>query len=239
MQLALFDLDGTLIPWDSQVYFANYVLQRYPAQRRYIVKYLASLSMCWSRRARNGLLKRSFLGYTKGLSRATLNELAEGFQREVISKVLYAELLKRLRWHQQQGHRCLLVSASPDFYACAIGEALGFDAVYATAVEWKERARVFLPLGSNKHAGKVSRLQAAGELERLGECEQVWGYSDSPADLPMLELCSKVCCVNPGGKLSAIAAQRGWEVLRVHAAVPKGLRKLTHELGLACGMKPK
>jgi phosphoserine phosphatase len=68
-------------------------------------------------------------------------------------------------------------------------------------------------LRNHKGAEKVRRLS-----EIIGAPQDLWplshGYSDSSADLPMLERCVTSTLVNPSASLTAIGEERGWEIVR-------------------------
>ena len=63
---ALFDLDQTLIPWDTQLLFCNFVLKRMPLRRLYLLTLLPLLPF-YKLLGSDGL-KRVFLNYLWGLS---------------------------------------------------------------------------------------------------------------------------------------------------------------------------
>ena len=67
------------------------------------------------------------------------------------------------------------------------------------------------PLGNNKGANKVARLQE--ELGLEGVLPNSEGYSDSRVDLPMLAMCEKVVAIHPEGSFAERAQEEGWRVL--------------------------
>jgi phosphoserine phosphatase len=94
-----------------------------------------------------------------------------------------------------------------------MGKRMGFDLVLGTVLD----DRGFFPdLENHKGSAKVRRLQAvlpkayfAGD--QLRNCH---GYTDSSADLPMLELCQTVTLVNPKPTLLETGERNGWTVVR-------------------------
>ncbi|MEM9081651.1 MAG: haloacid dehalogenase-like hydrolase, partial [Verrucomicrobiota bacterium] len=95
------------------------------------------------------------------------------------------------------------------------GARLGFDHAFGTVVDWGEEEVGWfprLPKGNNKGANKLVRLKE--ELGLEGPLEDSVGYSDSAADLPMLEICERKVVVNPEGELLARAEAEGWEIVR-------------------------
>jgi phosphatidylglycerophosphatase C len=211
--LALFDLDQTLVPWDTQLLFCNWVLRHEPLRRLFLLILLPFLPL--SQVLGSEGMKRVFLSFLWGMRRDRLEELVEGFVERYVPSEFYPSLLEECAQERTRGRRLVLVSASPEFYARPIGEALGFDASYGTRVEFGEIMPLFPDFlgGNNKLEVKVKRLLEEGEIDHVGVVEDSAGYSDSTVDLPMLELCEEVTVVNPGERLRYLADRNGWRVL--------------------------
>jgi HAD superfamily hydrolase (TIGR01490 family) len=208
--IALFDLDGTLIAWDCQLLFRHFVLRREPWRGIFLPVFLAFLPLAGLLGA--GGMKRIFLSYLWKMPAETLAEYSREFAKSLMPTI-YPELREKLEQHRQQGHFLILASASPEFYVSEIGHELGFDLTLGTPVEL---GPFFPDLENHKGAAKVTRLEKllpANYLEN-GKLRHCHGYTDSTADLPMLALCETATVVNPSAKLTSIAEQAGWEILR-------------------------
>ncbi len=208
--IAWFDLDGTLIAWDCQLLFRHFVLRREPWRGIFLPVFLIFLPFA-------GLLgtegmKRIFLSYLFRMDRATLAEYSREFAATVMPAI-YPELMARLERHREDGHLLILASASPEFYVEEIGRELGFHLALGTPVE---AGRFFPDLENHKGAAKVERLREVlpGSYFSGGKLLRSHGYSDSPADLPMLALCESATVVNPAARLAQIADTHGWEIVR-------------------------
>ncbi|MCC8020586.1 MAG: HAD-IB family phosphatase [Akkermansia sp.] len=214
--IALFDMDGTLFPGDSQLRFAAHILSRRPWRRLYLFFLLPFALMALLRLCSPALMKRAFLAYLWRMKRTEIEREAELFAEGGLVPVLYPETLARLKRHQERNDLCILVSASPDFYTEALGRHLGFNAAIATPFEWGERMPLLPPIvppGNNKGANKALRLRASGLVPREGLIPDSVGYTDSRADLPMLALCGHAVLVNPSPALEASLGTKA-EVLR-------------------------
>lgn len=210
--LALFDLDGTLIAWDTQVLFCDHVLRREGWRRAYLVFFAAMLPA--AKILGDEGMKRVFLSYLWGVDRGKLAEWTREFVAGFFPDRCYPEMLDKLKRHREEGHLTILASASPEFYVGEVARVLGFDVALGTSVEAAERMRLLPDLVNHKGAEKVRRIS-----EMLGEPpEGVWprshGYSDSTADLPMLRCCVENTLVNPSSRLTEIGEADGWEILR-------------------------
>ncbi len=212
--VALFDLDGTLLPWDMQLLFCNYVLRRRPLRRLYLFFFLPALP--FAPLLGPARLKRVFLSFLWGMRRERLTELVEGFVAQHVPDAFYGEVLEEAARERARGRRTVLISASPEFYVAPVGEALRFDFAFGTRVEFGDSVPLFPKFrgGNNKHAAKVSRLREELGIRTGGIIPDSAGYSDSMADQPMLQLCEEKTVIHPEGELQALAERRGWRSLR-------------------------
>ncbi len=208
--IAWFDLDGTLIAWDCQLLFRQFVLRREPWRGLLLPVFLAFLPLAGLLGAAG--MKRVFLCYLWRMDAESVAMYAREFAAAVMPAI-YPELREKLEQHRRAGDFLILASASPAFYVAEIGRELGFDLTLGTPVEL---GRFFPDLENHKGQAKVVRLRqllpAAYFVD--GRLIRSHGYTDSRADLPMLELCTKATVVNPSPALAAMAAAAGWEIVR-------------------------
>lgn len=212
--VALYDLDQTLVPWDTQLLFCNWVLRHEGWRRLYLLVFLPFLPLVKVLGGEG--MKRIFLSFLWGMERERIGELVDGFVERYVPSEFYPELLAEMEKDRAAGRFLVLTSASPELYARPIGEALGFDVTFGTRVEFGSRMPLFPDFtgGNNKGAVKVARLREELELvPEGGTFPGSTGYSDSRADLPMLERCDEVTAVHPEGAYAERAAQEGWRVL--------------------------
>lgn len=183
MVLAAFDFDGTLISRDSMLAYIRYV----KGDMRYL------LGMCFLSpmliRFKLGFIERQqakerllyhFLG---GMPEEVLKEKAKRFSEERLSKWLRPKGLERLRWHQSQDHRCLLVTASLDLWTRPWAEKMGIE-LLASPAGFKDGRYTKSLVGKNCYGPeKVRRIQAWLGAEVL---EKSYAYGDSGGDKEML-----------------------------------------------------
>lgn len=231
--IALFDLDGTLLPWDTQKLFCHHVLRRYPRRRWLMLLYLATLPAGpWLKSAG---LKRAFLCFLWRLPQSDVEALAQEFASQWFPHACWPVMRDRIAQHQRAGDTLVLISASPAPYVEAIGRLLGFDHAFGTELEKTEPTALFPHLVNNKGEEKMRRLRR--ELPHLfcaktGHLIDSHGYSDSCADLPMLEQCQHATVVNPSPRLRRIAEARSWEILSLPR--PWNNRRQRMHLRLRC-----
>jgi len=220
MNLCLFDLDGTLLPIDSDHAFGEFMVaigwadaQRfrerndaffadYQAGRLDLAAYVDFATSVWRARPL-----------------AEAEAARERFMREVLRPQLHPAAVELVRSHQQQGDLVAIVTATNEFVTTPIAQAFGVDHLIAVQLEreaggaWSGRV---LGVPSYRE-GKVARVhQWLGGLgHRLQEFGRISVYSDSPNDLPLLELATDAVATNPSSALATVARKRGWRILEL------------------------
>lgn len=111
-----------------------------------------------------------------------------------------------------EGYRLLLATAAPEFYAEAIGAALGFDGVVATRhVRGEDGAWLPEIDGTNCYGPEKARRigQWLAEHASPGQ-RRLRFYSDHVSDAPSFALADECYAVGRGGKLARAARAHGW-----------------------------
>jgi phosphatidylglycerophosphatase C len=182
--VAAFDFDGTLVPGDSLTGFLTLLLGR-RGFTRVLAQAGPSMLVGYQREGRDGskaaLLQQALAGQAGSYVAAVGEEFGSG-----LAGRMRPQMVRRLAWHRQQGHRQVVVSASLAVYLEPFGRVAGFDEVIATRLENGSDGRLTGRMdGPNVRAGqKALLLQAAlgpGPVE-------VWAYGDSAGDREMLEM---------------------------------------------------
>lgn len=186
--LALFDFDGTLTTKDTLPEFIRFVVGhiRYwkglvwcsPTLTRYVLGWLDNNS------AKERLLKHFF----QNKSVEELKTLGEKFAEQRIPKMTRPGGLDKLKWHIEQNHDVVIVSASSDIWLKPWTDSLGIK-LLSTRLESRNGRLTGQYLGKNCHGEeKVHRIKA---LYNLNDYDEVYAYGDSSGDKPMLEIASE------------------------------------------------
>jgi phosphatidylglycerophosphatase C len=187
--VAAFDVDGTLTVHDCVVPF----LRRTCGTSRLVVRLLRhplALVGPLARRDRDGLKAAAAAAAFEGLALEPLRAAGVEFGNQVARGWLRGDTASRLRWHLDQGHLVVLVSASFEIYLDALGERLGVDAVLATRLEVGADGHCTGRLeGANcRGTEKVRRLHAWLDAAHGGRSAvTIWAYGDSPGDQELLD----------------------------------------------------
>lgn len=203
----LFDLDQTIIPWDTQLVFRSYVLRKEPSRRLLTLIFLAFLPLTKVLGA--GGMKRVFHSYLWGMSSKRLQDHVDGFLSDWLPKLPYSEILEEIEHYKQRGCHLVLSSASPELWVQGIGKALGFHQSLGTRFNWGTRVELFPEMIGVNHKGE----EKVRRLEELGITSGLAGFTDSRADLPLLALCGEKTLVNPLPGMRKVGEENEWRIL--------------------------
>ena len=114
--------------------------------------------------------------------------------------------------HRSLGHRNVLsTSSSPWISRLAVAE-LGLDDYLCTEIEVVDGLLTGRIAGTpNFGQGKLTRLQAFAAQRGIA-LEDVWFYTDSAADLPLMLAVGHPVCIAPDPGLAREARRRGWPI---------------------------
>ncbi len=214
MSFAIFDLDQTLLPYDTQVLLCNHVLKKHPMRRAYLLAFGPAALLRGARLMNTRTLKRVFLSYLRGLSQAQLDGLLASFVEEQVIPSLYPEVMAEVERHRAAGRTLILNSASPSFCVRAIGQRLGFHHSIGTSVHLSDPMPGFPDITgeNNKYEIKLKAMRHLMPTELSLPLPGAWAYSDSKADLPLLRFVENPVTIHPDPFLKNIAEQEHWPI---------------------------
>lgn len=213
--LALFDLDHTLIDFDSGLSWIGFLVRRGVAPPGADARHLDACRAYVDGRAGIAELHRSSLAPVAGLPAERVHALAEEHAAALEDR-LPAASRHLVRSHLDRGHLCAVVTATSHLIAGPIVRRFGIDALLATRSARAGDGYGGAIDGSACHgAAKLEHLQRwlAGRGARLADFERSWFYSDAAGDLPLLQAVSDPVAVRPDARLRAVAEARGWPIL--------------------------
>lgn len=194
--VAAFDVDNTLTVRDCVVPF-----MRSAAGTGRIMKVMLSnigdTIQNVRRRDRDALKAKFVAGIFSGKSASEVEALGVQFASKVANRWLRSDVATRMRWHQEQGHVVILVSASLGAYLHPLGDLLEVDAVLCTEMEEVDGVLTGRLVGKNcRGEEKVSRVQKWREEAGIDVQDLVYAYGDSSGDKQLLDLFSQPTWVN-------------------------------------------
>ena len=223
MNLALFDLDNTLLAGDSDYEWGQFLVDQgvldaaeYEAQNReYYEQYVAGT-----------LDIHEFLGFAlRPLAEHGPEELARWhaeFMRARILPIISRAARALVTQHVDSGDLCAIVTATNSFVTRPIAAEFRVAHLIATEPESVNGRFTGRVAGTPCfREGKVERV--ADWLGGLGVAFKSFAsstfYSDSHNDLPLLERVTAPVAVDPDPQLEAEAARRGWRVMTLRPQV--------------------
>lgn len=217
-KIAMFDLDHTLLPLDS-----DYSWGRFTA------------GLGWVDRAEfDRQNEKFFRDYRAGtldidayVAFATAAFLAQGqsaaeaaharYLQDIIAPEIHPQAVELVQNHKKQGATTIVITATNEFVASPVARLFGPDLVMAVELQRDAATGWFKGLVHGVPSfreGKVQRIESW-----LAQQGLAWGdvdssfYSDSINDLPLLERVNNPVATNPDDTLRAIAQNRGWRIL--------------------------
>lgn len=219
-RLALFDLDHTLLPLDSDYQWADWLARTGRAG-----------DPQEARRRNDDLMHRYNAGNLTAeeaaqfmlglLTRADSAELAlwhEEFMREVIRPSIQPVAQQLVRQHLEQGDLCAIVTSTNEFITAPIARAFGVPHLIATVPEYHNGRYTGAIHGiPSFKEGKVTRVNKwlASMGLAMNRFKQSYFYSDSPNDIPLLEVVTHPVATNPSPALRKFAQDKGWPILEI------------------------
>ena len=216
-KVALFDLDHTLIPIDSDYAWGEFTIllgwcEATEFQRRnaeFFEQYRAgTLDIHHYVRFATQAIREQ--GATKSIAAHVK------FMRDVVQKVITSQARELLQQHRQAGDDIVIVTATNEFVTGPIAEAFGVKELIAVELErgvdgWLTGEIKGTP---SAREGKVTRVAQWLAERQLGwDDVETTFYTDSMNDLALLEKATHPVATNPDVGLRALAIKRGWRIL--------------------------
>ena len=193
-KIALFDIDKTLIPYDSFLKWIACVIKKKKSGFWRLPGLLLSGITAFSSPQKLTRYKEKWLSLADGLTEEEIAELSEKFVKERIIPDLKNGAEEAVRRYKDSGYTVIFATASPEIYFRYLAEYFEVDYFFGTQAQncdgkWKI-------VGQNcKGQEKIRRI-----LEKLPENEidkdESVGFSDSMSDYPFSQLVKKFYMVD-------------------------------------------
>ena len=218
-RLALFDLDHTLIPFDSDYEWGEFTIalgwcdgQEFKRRNaEFFAQYQAgTLDIhAYVRFATQAIRQQGAINSIAAHAR---------FMREIVQKGIQDSALALVRGHQDAGDEVVIVTATNEFVTRPIAAAFGVSELIAVELESDADGQLTGAIRGTPsfREGKVTRVQQWLADRGWGwDSVETTFYSDSMNDLALLEKVTHPVATNPDERLRAIAAGRGWRILEL------------------------
>ena len=218
--LALFDLDHTLLPLDSDYEWGRYLVRRGVVDT---VAFEARNAAFFSQYQAGTLDPVEYLEFALGtlakFSRAERAALQADYMADVITPALLPQAHALVARHRDAGDVVAIVTATNRFVTAPIAAAFGIDHLLAAEPEVDAQGELTGRLQGipTSGAGKVVHTERwLASMDRtLESFERSYFYSDSHNDLPLLSIVTHPVATNPNTILTAHAKAHGWPLLKL------------------------
>ncbi|MBL8336022.1 MAG: HAD family hydrolase [Rhodoferax sp.] len=220
-RIALFDLDHTLLPIDSDYAWGVFTTRIGWTDP---VEFARRNDAFYAQYQAGTLDIHDYVRFATEAVRLRGREAALAaraqFMQEVVQPALRPEARELVRAHQTAGDAVAIITATNEFVTRPIADAFGVPDLMAVELEMDTT-----PGGSGWLTGAIRGVASAreGKVVRFGswlaERGLTWAdvhvtfYSDSTNDLPLLERAHAPVATNPDARLRATAQARGWRIL--------------------------
>lgn len=219
--LALFDLDNTLLAGDSDYNWSLFLIEEglldakthHDRNEQFYVDY------------KNGCLDiYAFLKFQlQPLSqhpKAFLDQLHLKYMEKVIRPMMTEKAQALVNEHKAKGDLCLVITATNSFVTKPIATAYGIEHLIGTDPEMVNGEYTGGVSGvPSFQAGKVTRLNQWLEArgQQLSDFAQSYFYSDSHNDLPLMQLVTNPVAVDADPTLAEYANTHGWPCISLRS----------------------
>ncbi len=239
MKLALFDLDHTLIPFDSGMAWTRHLVRAGALDAGAEARYLDFCHQYVAGTLDIHAMHRASMAPLAAFAPRQLLRWAVSFEAE-LAPLLPRAMLDLVASHRERGDLCAIVTATSRLVAAPFARAFGVGHLLAT-----EAVNIGgVPSGEIDglpcyREYKLARVQAwlAAQPQpprTLSDFEASWFYSDSASDLALLSAVTHPVAVRPDARLREHAVGAGWRIIEP----PLGAATQVPEPGAVPGRGP-
>lgn len=218
MNLALFDLDHTILPLDSDYEWGQFLVRIGAVDAEAFAKRNAEFFAQYQAGTLDPVEYLEFaLGTLAQFPRKQLDAWHDQFMQEVIRPAILPKARDLVRRHQDEGDLVAIITATNKFVTAPIAAAFGVANLIAAEPEETDAGEltgrlVGIPTsGPGKVIHTNEWLSAQGKS--LRDFRHSYFYSDSQNDIPLLSAVTHPIATNPNALLKAHAQAQGWPIL--------------------------
>jgi HAD superfamily hydrolase (TIGR01490 family) len=220
--LAIFDFDGTLTGGHLWSGIAKHH-QTKQIKRRTVFWYLLSHMPYWlaakvhlySEEKSRAKWGEDMSVLFKGFTLKESQDMFEWVSDNYFLPLMKADVLARLKEHQQQKHKIMILSGMYSDFLKVIGQRLGVDYIVGTRLEKIKNiysGRIIPPLCFGENKAKC--LQDFLQESKLGvDLKSSYAYADSIYDLSVFNLVGNPVATYPEKELYQLARNKKWQIV--------------------------
>ena len=218
--LALFDLDHTLLPIDSDYEWGQFLVRTSAVDPGAFKRANDDFFEQYKAGTLDPVEYLEFaLGTLARFPRTELDAMHAQFMREVIAPAILPQARALLQKHHDAGDLVCIITATNRFVTAPIAAALGVEHLIAAVPEEDAQGNLTGKLLGSPTSGPGKVTHTHAWLEKIGTPLGGFGsshfYSDSHNDIPLLSVVTHPVATNPNAALSTHATSLGWPSLHL------------------------
>lgn len=218
--LALFDLDHTLLPIDSDYEWGQFLVRTNAVDPVEFKRRNDEFFIQYQAGTLDAVEYLEFaLGTMARFPRAQLDAMHAQFMEEVIRPAIRPRARALVGKHMDAGDLVAIVTATNRYVTAPIAQALGVPHLIAAVPEEDAQGNLTGKLAGTPTSGPGKVTHTHAWLEQIGKplaaFERSHFYSDSHNDIPLLSVVTHPVATNPNAALAAHAASLGWPLLHL------------------------
>ncbi|MDY7540438.1 HAD family hydrolase [Undibacterium sp. 5I1] len=218
--IALFDLDHTLLPIDSDYEWGQFLARTGAVDAKAFERRNREFFAQYQAGTLDPVEYLEFaLGTLAQFPRSELDAMHEEFMDEVIRPALLQPAHDLVQSHLDDDDLVVIITATNRFVTAPIAHAFGVEHLIAAEPELDAAGNITGKLLGvpTSGAGKVTHLQQwlAQQGMHLDDFPRSYFYSDSQNDIPLLSIVTDPIATNPNTKLRAHAETQGWPIIHL------------------------
>ena len=215
MNLALFDLDNTLIDGDSDYEWGSFLVENNFVDPDYYKR----KNEAFFEQYREGTLcpkefaKFSYEPLTKYDFKFLLN-IRERFFKEKIKPIILSKAEDLVNLHRKNNDIIIIVTATNSFISKLSADYFKIENLLATEPEFKDGKFTGELSGEPCFKeGKVNKVKNWLEENKHINFDDIYFYTDSHNDIKLLEFCTKPIAVDPDNILKDVSEKNNWKII--------------------------
>ena len=188
MDIAFFDFDGTVTTKDSMVDFIQYAIgkRKYYLGLIFLSKTLIAYKL---KLISNHIAKERLIShYFKDWDTSKFKTIANQYSLEKIDTITRDSAIKKIKWHQQNKHKVVIVSASIDVWLEAWCKK---NDITLIATQLKIKNNKLTGEFDSKNCYGIEKVSRIKEVFDLNLYKRIYVYGDSSGDKEMLAIASE------------------------------------------------
>ena len=188
MTITFFDFDGTITKKDSILKFVRYAVGKW--NYRFGLLILSPILLAYKLKIiPNHIAKEKLIShYFKGCDSILFRNIGNKYSKEQIDKILRPKALEKIKWHQDKGHKVVIVSASMECWLSGWCEKNKLELIDTKLEVMNNRITGKFSTKNCYGIEKVNRIKENYNLEYY---DVIYAYGDSKGDKEMLSIADK------------------------------------------------